>query len=195
MADITTDINKIKEAVYGEEVRGSIVGALLAMNEQAEEAEEWATGNESGGTPSPTNNAKYYAERAQQVVNNKVDKIAGKGLSTNDYTNEDKQALAKAIQDISTLETTKANAESVREKFDEVDQTLEEVGENIDSLEKNKVDNNATADDLTSGATKQLLATTYRRRVSAVESACAEWRFCNQIDMERNERNVVHSSR
>lgn len=120
MADITTDINKIKEAVYGEEVRGSIVAALLAMNEQAEEAEEWATGNESGGTPSATNNAKYYAERARQVVNDKVDKIAGKGLSTNDYTNEDKQALAKAVQDISTLNTTKANAESVREKFDEI---------------------------------------------------------------------------
>lgn len=127
MADITTDINKIKEAVYGEEVRGAIVNALLAMNEQAEEAEEWATGNESGGTPSATNNAKYYAERAQQVVNDKVDKIVGKGLSTNDYTDEDKQALAKAVQDISTLNTTKANAESVNEKFDEVEQTLEEV--------------------------------------------------------------------
>lgn len=93
MADITTDINKIKEAVYGEEVRGAIVNALLAMNEQAEEAEEWATGNESGGTPSATNNAKYYAERAQQVVNDKVDKVAGKGLSTNDYTDEEKDAV------------------------------------------------------------------------------------------------------
>ena len=65
MADISTELQAIQEAVYGEEVRGAIVDALEAMNESAEAAEGWATGG-SGGTSSATNNAKYYAEQAAQ---------------------------------------------------------------------------------------------------------------------------------
>lgn len=63
MADISTELQRIKSAVYGEEVRGSIVDALGAMNEIDGVAEAWATGG-SGGTPSATNNSKYYQEQA-----------------------------------------------------------------------------------------------------------------------------------
>ena len=63
MADISRELEKILQAKYGEEVRGSIHDALEKMNENAEAAEEWATGG-SGGTPSATNNAAYYATQA-----------------------------------------------------------------------------------------------------------------------------------
>lgn len=65
MADISTELQAIQEAVYGEQVRGAIVDALEAMNENAEAAEAWATGG-SGGTAGAQNNAKYYAEQAAQ---------------------------------------------------------------------------------------------------------------------------------
>lgn len=65
MADISTELRAISEAVYGEQVRGAIVDALEAMNENAEAAEAWATGG-SGGTAGAQNNAKYYAEQAAQ---------------------------------------------------------------------------------------------------------------------------------
>ena len=35
MADISTYIEKIRTAVYGEEVRGSIINALTAMNTES----------------------------------------------------------------------------------------------------------------------------------------------------------------
>lgn len=65
MASIDSELQAIREAVYGEEVRGSIIDALEAMNEQASKAQEWATGVEDPtDEPSETNNAKYYAEQA-----------------------------------------------------------------------------------------------------------------------------------
>ena len=38
MADITTDINQIKQADYGEDVRDNIVDALTKMNQETETA-------------------------------------------------------------------------------------------------------------------------------------------------------------
>lgn len=67
--------------------------------------EGYAVGTHDGvpvATTDPTyqNNAKYFAEQAQRRVSeidtliyNKVDKISGKGLSTNDFTNEYKNIL------------------------------------------------------------------------------------------------------
>lgn len=63
MADITNELAKILSAKYGEEVRGSIHDALVAMNTNAEDAELWAHGT-TGGTPSATNNAAFYAAQA-----------------------------------------------------------------------------------------------------------------------------------
>lgn len=71
MANIQPDINKIAEAIYGEEVRGSIVNALTKMNTQAAAAQEWATGEDDPtDTPSATNNAKYFAEQAASSETN-----------------------------------------------------------------------------------------------------------------------------
>ena len=65
MADISTQIAAINNAVYGKDVRNAISTALTAMNGQAAAAQVWATGSDSGtDTPSATNNAKYYSEQA-----------------------------------------------------------------------------------------------------------------------------------
>lgn len=65
MANIAEEILKIRHAVYGEEVRESIVDALDAMNEQAAAAQEWATGaDDPTSEPGETNNAAYYAAQA-----------------------------------------------------------------------------------------------------------------------------------
>ena len=52
---------------------------------------------------------KSIEEQAVSGLDTKVDKIEGKGLSTNDYTDEDKQALADATQNISDLQTSVGN--------------------------------------------------------------------------------------
>ena len=42
-------------------------------------------------------------------LSNKVDKVEGKGLSTNDYTTEEKEKLATLAAQISALNTTLQN--------------------------------------------------------------------------------------
>ena len=69
MADISRYIEKINKAKYGEEVRSSISDALTAMNEEAENAKEWATGEGTdvpggGSVPGTENNAEHYAQQA-----------------------------------------------------------------------------------------------------------------------------------
>ena len=52
---------------------------------------------------------KSIEEQAVSGLETKVDKEDGKGLSSNDYTDEDKQALADATQNISDLQASVGN--------------------------------------------------------------------------------------
>lgn len=54
---------------------------------------------------SVNNSISDLEQLTQEKLNTKVDKIEGKGLSTNDYTNQEKEQVAK----ISNIETTLAN--------------------------------------------------------------------------------------
>lgn len=82
MADISQEINAIRSARYGEEVRGSIVDALNAVNDQVEDD------TTSAGT-SATNAAASAAEAAQ--------------------TAEDLEDVLEEIQDVETsIETAEA---------------------------------------------------------------------------------------
>lgn len=53
----------------------------------------------------------YTKAEANALLNSKVDKAAGKGLSTNDYTNEDKAKVASAVQP-SDLDTIRSGADA-----------------------------------------------------------------------------------
>ena len=48
MADVSTELTKLRKAVYGEEVRGAFISSIEKMNEEASHAEEWATGGSGG---------------------------------------------------------------------------------------------------------------------------------------------------
>lgn len=50
----------------------SASGSASAAANSATAAEQWATGG-TGGTPSATNNAKYYAEQAEETLDSKAD--------------------------------------------------------------------------------------------------------------------------
>ena len=83
---------------------------------------------------------------------NKVDKVAGKGLSTNDYTNEDKAEVAKVSgkvdkvsgKGLSTNDYTDSAKslleETVPQELDRIDAKITEVEGNVYSNFKNKVD-------------------------------------------------------
>lgn len=78
MANISTFLERIRNAIYGEEVRSSIHDAISAMNEESSEAinvardaQDSAANSASKASEnaqiaiSATNNAKYWAEQAK----------------------------------------------------------------------------------------------------------------------------------
>lgn len=88
--------------------------ALTEMSQRNSEA--WAVGTRGGLPVSSSdityeNNAKHYAEQAEATLENKVDKVPGKGLSTNDYTDTEKAKLSGIAEgaEVNVVETIKTS--------------------------------------------------------------------------------------
>ena len=92
------------------------------------------------------------SDETDTALNGKVDKVEGKGLSTNDYTNEEKAEVAKVSgkvdkvsgKGLSTNDYTDSAKsfleETVPEQIDRIDAKIAEVEANVYSNFKNKVD-------------------------------------------------------
>ena len=92
------------------------------------------------------------SDETDAALNGKVDKIAGKGLSTNDYTDAEKAEVAKVSgkvdkvsgKGLSTNDYTDSAKsfleETVPEQIDRIDAKIAEVEANVYSNFKNKVD-------------------------------------------------------
>ena len=84
----------------------------------------------------------YTKEEADGLLNGKVDKVSGKGLSTNDYTTAEKNKLAgiatganKTVvdSDISTTSTNPVQSKAVGLKFQDVDSELSGINSVLNS--------------------------------------------------------------
>lgn len=125
MSTVSENVEKIRQAIYGKDVRESIAASLEAMNGTCEEstakynqAVEALNGMRADcdqaitGANSAADRAGVSAEKANRAADavgelglqdimeeitrlqeGKVDKITGKGLSTNDFTTQEKQKL------------------------------------------------------------------------------------------------------
>ena len=92
------------------------------------------------------------SDETDTALNGKVDKVEGKGLSTNDYTNEEKAEVAKVSgkvdkvsgKGLSTNDYTDSAKsfleETVPEQINRIDAKIAEVEANVYSNFKNKVD-------------------------------------------------------
>lgn len=92
------------------------------------------------------------SDETDTALNGKVDKVEGKGLSTNDYTNEEKAEVAKVSgkvdkvsgKGLSTNDYTDSAKsfleETVPKQIDRIDAKIAEVEANVYSNFKNKVD-------------------------------------------------------
>lgn len=94
----------------------------------------------SGGKIDLTN--FYTKEETGDLLNNKVDKVSGKGLSTNDYTTAEKNKLAgiatganKTVvdSDISTTSTNPVQSKAVGLKFQDVDSEITGINSVLNS--------------------------------------------------------------
>ena len=68
----------------------------------------------------------YTSQQTDDLLDDKVDKVSGKGLSTNDYTNED-MSLVKTI-------SNKANTNDVNASITNLQNQISETSENVDTI-------------------------------------------------------------
>ena|SRR5690554_2348565 len=130
MADIKKELNDIKNAVYGKEVRGAIHDGIKKINEEVEDATELSE------------NAKYQVENIQQQVNQLV--IEGDSsveaaqarvdADGNTFTTLKERLDTKETQFASQLAQKAKIILSDKEPSDVDDETfwLEDLGESID---------------------------------------------------------------
>lgn len=120
MANVSDKVAQIRQAVYGKDVRESIASGIEAINTEVESTTARQDSLETtfdqliinaGNSNAEVVDARVKADNTvyptlrdrlndvdsqlADIANNKVDKVAGKGLSTNDYDNTEKAEVAK----------------------------------------------------------------------------------------------------
>lgn len=98
MATKTTNYNLVKPA-YDEDADIAVINANMDIIDTKMKEIENAGG--SGGTPVDA----YTKQESDELLSNKVDKETGKGLSTNDYTDEEKNKLNAVREQVSELKS------------------------------------------------------------------------------------------
>lgn len=118
MANISTHLQKIMSAVYGEEVRGSIHDAIAAMNTESSNAMEYAkTAKDSAAASASTASSKATeasasAQAAKNSANNaKNSETSAKASELNAISKADEAITAAA--EAKASETAAANSEAV----------------------------------------------------------------------------------
>ena len=118
MADISSYLKKILEAIYGEEVRGSIHDALAAMNQESSNAMEFAATAKDSAAAS-AEKAKTEADTATKKASEALDSAGKAALS--ESAAKASETLAKQYSDdaigaanrAKESETNAANSEAV----------------------------------------------------------------------------------
>lgn len=114
MADISSFLKKILEAIYGEEVRGSIHDALAAMNKESSSAMEFAA--------TAKDSAKASAEKAK----NEADTAGQKAAEALDSAGKAAQSETNAKASETAAEDAKAGAEAAKEAALSAQESAEE---------------------------------------------------------------------
>lgn len=118
MADISSYLKKILEAIYGEEVRGSIHDALAAMNVESSKAMEFASTAKDSAQVSAAL-AKDSSDIAVTKANETVDSANAAKLSETNARDAESNAVKKAADAAASeaaakiSETNAANSEAV----------------------------------------------------------------------------------
>lgn len=108
LANISTFLQKIMEAVYGEEVRGSIHDALAAMNVESSEAMRFAATAKDSAAASALD-AKASAATAEQKATEIVASAQAAKTSENNAKTSETNAATKAAEAVTAAAGAKAS--------------------------------------------------------------------------------------
>ena len=137
MADISSFLKKILEAIYGEEVRGSIHDALAAMNKESSSAMEFAaTAKDSaaasaGKAAQSETNAKASETAAEGYADLAVDAAERAGTSEENAKASEQTALQQAREaeeSKNAAALSEAEAKAAEERAKEVRNQVETLG-------------------------------------------------------------------
>lgn len=108
MADITMYLKKILEAVYGEEVRGSIHDALAAMNTESNRAMEFASTAKDSAQASAAS-AKGAADTASVKAGESADSAGAARASETNAREAENNAASRAAEAVNAAASAQAS--------------------------------------------------------------------------------------
>ena len=108
MADITMYLKKILEAVYGEEVRGSIHDALAAMNTESNRAMEFASTAKDSAQASAAS-AKGAADTASVKAGESADSAGAARASETNAREAENNAVSRAAEAVNAAASAQAS--------------------------------------------------------------------------------------
>ena len=127
MADISSFLKKILEAVYGEEVRGSIYDALSAMNTESNNAMQYASTAKDSAQASASA-AKTSADDAEKKATNAKESSDAAQKAAEGVAAAEANAVKQATDAKTAAENAKASEEAAKES-ETLAQTAAETAE------------------------------------------------------------------
>lgn len=117
----------------------NLIGGASESLDTLKEIEDWIKNDETGTVD--------LIKRIDHIEDNKVDKIDGKGLSTNDYSNEDKQKLSELVDLVAEHDDAVNEFKNI---YDSQSQTLNVTSiRNVNDIQSNSITtNNITINDM-----------------------------------------------
>ena len=116
----------------------NLIGGASESLDTLKEIEDWIRNDETGTVD--------LIKRIDHLEDNKVDKIDGKGLSTNDYSNEEKQQLSELVDLVAEHDDAVNEFKNI---YDSQSQTLNVASiKNVNDIQSNSITaNNITIND------------------------------------------------
>src|SRR5699024_8253611 len=131
MADIKNQVNKIRNAIYGKEVRGSLADGLEAVNKETEDATEISVNVERRQDSVESQFDDLLSERSEDK---KVDNEETIAARTNRETGENHKTLGNRLdKEYGQIKS------KVDKNHDEVTSQLAETVQLIDDIDNKKV--------------------------------------------------------
>lgn len=153
MADISSCLKKILEAIYGEEVRGSIHDALAAMNQESSNAMEFAATAKDSAAAS-AEKAKTEADTATKKASEALDSAGKAALS--ESAAKASETLAKQYSDdaIGAANRAKESETKAADSETVATQQAREAEESKNAAEQAKAAAEESASDAANSAVK-----------------------------------------
>lgn len=171
MADISKEIQDFRDAVYGEDVRGSMISLAEKVNEEAENSTDKVEKyNESEESRVQAEVARVNAEKARVIAEQGRVSAESNRVSAENTRAENEENRTSAEEDRAEAETARANAENGRASAESGRATAESGRASAESIRVTAESGRVTAEQGRASAESERRSAETNRRVNTAQA-------------------------